>query len=1411
MKRIIFLFLFLSLIFFKSSAQFTHAGRGMYVDKFFRTAKNTSGATVVNPVFSILGVEAKEDSLLNYARENHITYLILYDLHYIFGNATFENYLCAFITKAKTKYCIEKIGAASSCTSLFDNVFSLVPTAPILFSERFNSNRYSSDEQSKLSIVETQYFPGDSLFYLSEATKFNMRLAVFNDGCTEKFDLMVSEYEFWNASVDDCLGDLPTKDQKYLRYQTLINNMDVIRDNYNSSHATHQIYVETYLGYINQNSAYSHQAIANWIDTTYNGKRRVDRINNHYYGTDPSRLYSRTTAGQNNSGYYLTRFLDFCQSSTANQTNFQPIFSSEYIPWGAGGSYLGGWFSQNVNNNIFTAEKYFYDDWYDDAVNYHPTTVGSLSLGTVVQPGGVVWFSASQLVNHLNDPVLFTSNSPVCVPSGQNGSLQFQYQGPIEQGVSYKFYITNSGNSTIRCGSANAITWPVYNPVTQTSIDLNAVLNGCTLPAGNYDVHFELNYNNDCSDYIAPVTSVSIVNTSKIVALTPTTVCDGNPVYLQASSSGGGTTTYAWYDGSTVISGATSSTFAPSASSTGSHTYSCLITSSISGCSANRSNTIPVTINTYPSASITTQSTSSCSVTLLANPTGGNYVWNDGSTGTTYTTSFTGTYSVAVTKNGCKSNSPNFTVSSISGAGTVTPSVSISANTGNTICSGATVIFTATPSYSGSAPVFQWKKNGSNVGTNSNTYTISNLVNNDIISCVMTSNLSCASPLTATSNSITMSVNAIVTPSVIISSGSGNSICNATNVTFTATPTNGGTAPVYQWRKNGINVGANSNTYSDNLLANSDVINCIMTGNATCPSAVSVTSNSITLTVNQYVVPSINIVSNSGSSVCAGVNVTFTATPVNGGAAPVYQWKKNGANVGSNSITYSTTSLANNNVITCVMTSNLLCVLPVSATSNGITMTVTTNVTPSLTISANPGSSICAGTNVTFTAIPVNGGSAPVYQWKKNGNNIGTNSNTYSDNSLTNNAVISCTITSNLTCVSSATAASSNITMTVNQFVSPTVSINANPGNSICLGTNVIFTAIPVNGGSAPSYQWKKSGINVGTNSSIYSDNSLANNNIITCVMASNASCASPLTANSNSIAITLNNAVTPSVTISIDYPNTICEGKRVTFTAQPVNGGANPSYQWKRNGNVVGTNNAVYSDITLANNDVIVCKMTSSEACAIANPATSNSITMSVNSCVEISVKLFIQGFYLGGNQMISTIDPLAHPTICDTISIELHNSNSPYNILYYTTGTIDINGNGQFIFPAGIINQSFYLVVRHRNALETWSQNPLSINISSIYYDFSTAANKAYGSNQVNLGDGNFALWSGDVSNGILSGIQDGLINNYDYLEIQNSLSIFNSGYIINDLTGDGLVESTDYSLVEHNDFTSVSVSRP
>src|SRR4030095_16371654 len=116
--------------------------------------------------------------------------------------------------------------------------------------------------------------------------------------------------------------------------------------------------------------------------------------------------------------------------------------------------------------------------------------------------------------------------------------------------------------------------------------------------------------------------------------------------------------------------------------------------------------------------------------------------------------------------------------------------------------------------------------------------------------------------------------------------------------------------------------------------------------------------------------------------------------------------------------------------VSVVMTSSLGCVSPATATSNTITMAVTATVVPSVSIAANPGNTICTGTNVVFTATPTNGGS-PSYQWKLNGNNVGINSNGYSNNALANGDQVSVVMTSSLACANPTTATSNTITMTV--------------------------------------------------------------------------------------------------------------------------------------------------------------------------------------------------------------------------------------------------------------------------------------------------------------------------------------------------------------------------------------------
>jgi hypothetical protein len=66
----------------------------------------------------------------------------------------------------------------------------------------------------------------------------------------------------------------------------------------------------------------------------------------------------------------------------------------------------------------------------------------------------------------------------------------------------------------------------------------------------------------------------------------------------------------------------------------------------------------------------------------------------------------------------------------------------------------------------------------------------------------------------------------------LASSATNNSICSNNTVTFTATPTNGGSAPSYQWMKNGSIISTtSSNTYSTSTLADHDQVSVIMTSN----------------------------------------------------------------------------------------------------------------------------------------------------------------------------------------------------------------------------------------------------------------------------------------------------------------------------------------------------------------------------------------------------------------------------------------------------------------------------------------------------------------------------------------------------------------------------------------------------
>ncbi|MES2619734.1 MAG: T9SS type A sorting domain-containing protein, partial [Bacteroidota bacterium] len=537
----------------------------------------------------------------------------------------------------------------------------------------------------------------------------------------------------------------------------------------------------------------------------------------------------------------------------------------------------------------------------------------------------------------------------------------------------------------------------------------------------------------------------------------------------------------------------------------------------------------------------------------------------------------------------------------------VVPSITI-APSANPSCQGSSVMFSATGQNGGNNPTYQWKLNGTTVGGNSASYSSSTLQTGDRVWSVFSSSVFCAIPPVVNSDTVTMTVLTTQPPTVQLTS-SADSICSGTMVTYTATPANVYN-PTYNWYYNDALVQINGLTYANANLQNNDSVWVELTSYGNCNASNIDTSNIIRMpVVSPPVVPLVSILSVS-DTVCSGTSVTLNATAVNGGGTPLFQWIKNGNAVGTNSSNY-TVSVGNNDSVWVILTSSALCANGVTDTSAKKIFTVQPSLSPTITISASQ-NNICLNTNVTFTATDNNiGSNTPIHQWKKNGISVGTNSNSYSDSSLVNGDIISCQL-SGISCASPPVINSNSITMAVSAPVTPNISISTN-STSVCAGSTATFNSIVTNPGVSPGYLWLKNSVNVGFSGTTYSTSALATGDVITCILSVSQGCVTKTSDTSNSITITVNNAVVPTITVNASK-TTICSGETVTFTATQTNGGSSPSYLWSKNGVSVGFSGNPYPTSNILNGDAFTARLTSNAVCASPMQVLSSPIIIAVS-----------------------------------------------------------------------------------------------------------------------------------------------------------------------------------------------------
>jgi hypothetical protein len=448
----------------------------------------------------------------------------------------------------------------------------------------------------------------------------------------------------------------------------------------------------------------------------------------------------------------------------------------------------------------------------------------------------------------------------------------------------------------------------------------------------------------------------------------------------------------------------------------------------------------------------------------------------------------------------------------------------------------------------------------------------------------------------------------------------GNShICGGTTQTYTVLPVGG--ASYYVWTlPTGWSGGSTTNTIN------------VTTNNNSGPITVKAINGCGQSSVNTLTVTVITALANPGTitgkdTVCSGSLQPYSIAPVPG--ATSYTWTLpsgwSGTTTGTSIQTFAgaaTGGLTVTAYVSCATS-------PVSSKN----LTVVTTVNPAVSISA-PTTVLCQGTPITITAVPTFPGTAPVYQWKKNGVNVAGFGTSYTNNSLVKGDSISVTLTSNAACAANTTVVSNSLAPNITPSVMPGVSINSVPPIILCKGTSITFTTASNGTGATPSYQWFKNGSMIsGANGTTYTDATLTNADTLTIEMTTSALCAIKPVAVSNKVGIVVNPLLTPTVSISVSPSEYLSPGQPVTFTATHNNGGATPDYQWQKNGvNIPFETEDNYTSSTLQPGDHITVKMLSYADCVEAGLVTSNIVVMKSSLGV-------------GGNQTAGSISIYPNP----------------------------------------------------------------------------------------------------------------------------------------------------------------------
>ena len=247
-------------------------------------------------------------------------------------------------------------------------------------------------------------------------------------------------------------------------------------------------------------------------------------------------------------------------------------------------------------------------------------------------------------------------------------------------------------------------------------------------------------------------------------------------------------------------------------------------------------------------------------------------------------------------------------------------------------------------------------------------------------------------------------------------------------------------------------------------------------------------------------------------------------------------------------------------------------------------------------------------------------------------------------------------------------------------------------------------------------------------------------------------------------------------------YPNISPPGNYVT--------------NWMPSGGSPALSGADFSNPNLSGFDVVSFRGAFGTGNWTAGWAQFNPVNYTLPVPTYFDITVIPEGFYNAGLNNLNS---------SDTVTVYLRQTSSPYSVVDAAKAVISTTTfTGSFLFEKASTG-NYYLEVRHRNHLETWSKSggtPYTAGGSNSY-NFTSAANQAYGNNQVLVGS-KYCIYGGDPT-------QEGTVDAADLAEIDNDAANFGSGYLVTDITGDSIVDAADLAVTDNNAANFISTVTP